>query len=78
MPDKYITLLDFMITGLVTIVSYTTGVLSIVLMTSWLSLLGLIPTILASLYWIPRLKKDIKTYYNGSFWNWLKSIVKKN
>jgi 4-hydroxybenzoate polyprenyltransferase len=78
MPEKIIAILDMFIMGLMTFISYILGFLSIILMASWTSILGVIPTILATLYWLPKIKRQINDYHNGSFFGWLKSFVKKN
>lgn len=78
MPDRIIIMMEIATTYFMTIVSYVCGFISIVLMTSWVSLMGLIPTILATLYWIPKIKGQVRNYHNGSYKSWFKSFLKKN
>lgn len=77
MPERIIPFIDVLITGLMTLFSYLTGFFSILLISSWTSFFGLVPTLLATLYWLPKLKKQIKTNHNGKILDWLKSFIKK-
>jgi len=77
MPEKIINTLSVAITELMTLVSYATGFFSMILMSSWVSLFGLVPTLLATLYWIPRIRRDIIKDHKGSFWLWVTSYFKK-
>ena len=68
MPERILPFLDLLITGFIS---------GFLLIFSF----GLIPIIVALLngvYIISRIKRDADKYNKGSFWEYLKSIIKKN
>ena len=68
MPERLIPILDSI---LMTFVSIGLFVMSA-------GLLTIIPTILATLFWCGKIKKEVDTKHDGSFIKYLKAIVKKN
>jgi hypothetical protein len=68
MPYRLIPIFDSIV---MTIVSFA-------LMITFLSVLTVIPTLLAILYWMTKFKQQIQKNHNGSLLQWLKWLVKKN
>ena len=68
MPDRIIPIID----------SIVMTVISLALMISFLSIITVIPTVLAILYWVTKFKQMIQKNHNGSLLQWLKWLVKKN
>ena len=51
---------------------------SFFLLITWTTIISVIPSVLAILYWMQRIRKQIQKEHNGSFKSWLKAFVKKN
>jgi hypothetical protein len=68
MPERILPILDLIFMTFVTIGLFVMS----------LSLLTLLPTILATLFWFGKIKREVDKNHNGKFIDYLKSIVKKN
>ena len=68
MPHRLIPILD----------SVLMTFISIGIFISSLSLIALIPTILATLFWMGKLKREAEKNHNGNIWNYFKYLLKKN
>lgn len=67
MPERIIPILDS--------VFMTFASIGLFIMSA--SLLTIIPTILATLFWCAKIKREVDKNHNGSFIDYLKSILKK-
>lgn len=51
---------------------------SFILLISFTTIITVIPSMLAIVYWIPKIKKEqVNVDHNGSWWKWLKSFINK-
>lgn len=76
MTDNKIQMFIYFTEWSMTLFSYSVTIVSFLIISSWFSFLGIIPTILATLYWIPKIKNQVKKYHKGSWKAWLKAIFK--
>ena len=68
MPHRFLPMLD----------AITMTIVSLVLPIVWTTVLSFIPSVLAILYWVQRIRKQINKDFNGSFKQWMRAFVKKN
>lgn len=42
------------------------------------SFITVIGGVLAIIWWVSKIKRDVEKYHNASLWNWVKWFLKKN
>ncbi|WP_431129791.1 hypothetical protein [Flagellimonas flava] len=70
MPDKIIAMFF-------TIVDAIATVFTIIALIGFTELVSGIAGILAIIFWIPRIKREVDTYHGGSFIKYFKSVITK-